>query len=65
MRSLAIASTRFWDIPFAQTNATVFDVENNCAYVLSENDGIVELFRLPSSGSEDVRNTFIVINLGQ
>ncbi|THH05467.1 hypothetical protein EW145_g4776 [Phellinidium pouzarii] len=58
MKSLSIAATRSWDIPFANISTAAFDVENNCAYLLSEKqntppDVDIEIFKLDASVSTE------------
>ncbi|EJD08171.1 IkappaB kinase complex, IKAP component [Fomitiporia mediterranea MF3/22] len=55
MRSLSIASTHFWDVPSSNVSSSGFDVEHNCAYVLSEKEDEAEILRIEHSTSvEDI-----------
>ncbi|KAI5122330.1 hypothetical protein M0805_002497 [Coniferiporia weirii] len=59
MRSLSIAATRCWTFPFTNIKSSAFNVEHNCAYVLSERRGDtptdvdIEIFKLETSVSTE------------
>ncbi|KAL5512586.1 hypothetical protein ACEPAG_3239 [Sanghuangporus baumii] len=53
MRSLTIASSHLWDIPFSRIVAATYDVEHSCAYVLSEKQDEIEVFRIDTIDSSE------------